>query len=121
MTRDEAMHIVRNPWGYPGAKVREARLLVCDLLEAAERKVTDLEGRLEAAEKRFIDVRRELDTEMENHRKTFKRLSKEKILCQSEVLYKLADDMEWCDYRPSSTSIRNKADELRRQAEEEQR
>ena len=34
MTESEAMHICRNPWGRSNEQMREARLRICDRLEA---------------------------------------------------------------------------------------
>ncbi|MGM0783845.1 MAG: hypothetical protein ACQEUM_07020 [Pseudomonadota bacterium] len=51
MTKHEALHIARNPWGHPEDLVREARLYVCDALEAAEKQWKADADRLDWLEK----------------------------------------------------------------------
>jgi hypothetical protein len=36
MTRSEAIHILRNPWGHSPQEIREAQLKACDEIEHLE-------------------------------------------------------------------------------------
>ena len=53
MTRNEAIHILRNPHGYSEERIREARLKACDEIEALEEAYNNMR---DWAEKNGVDT-----------------------------------------------------------------
>ncbi len=53
MTRDDCIHILRNPYGYSTAIQREARLFACDEIERLENSYANMR---DWAEKNGLDT-----------------------------------------------------------------
>ena len=74
MKTDEALALVRNPWGRPEAEVREAQFVICDRLEAAEELAVHRSKSIDE----LLHLKGEVESQLRSHKAALEGLQAER-------------------------------------------